>query len=401
MDEKTFSELVTVSSAIAEQSKVVQLREHSKKIISEIGSSRGVFIIAGLRGTGKTTILAEIYNKEKNSLFINAEILLKHTVGLLDFLHYAAAKGYQSLLVDEIHVLRDWEKDIKIFYDETKKRIVLSGSSAIALKAKGSELSRRARTFELKPFSFREYLTFQTKKSFPIITIKDILNPVTRKDFGKSIQPYIHYFSSYCQFDALPAAYFEKNPEVYLNILERITRYDLVSLREVDSLYIENVFRVTKVIASSSPGELSYSGLASSLGLGIKLVRQIIFSLQQTGMVYLVPPSGAGKKAVRKEEKILLPLSFRAALCSHYNLPLPPGALREDFFIQHVDNCQYFKTGRERRTPDFIAEGHIFEVGGPSKSKEQIKEVKDAYLVKESISLSGEDLPLYLFGFLY
>jgi len=402
MDEKIFSELVVVSSVIAKQSKVAQLREQSKKIVSELlTKNRGVFVIAGLRGAGKTTILAEIYSQEKDSLFINAEVLLKHTTGLLDFLHYALAKGYKTFLIDEVHALSSWEKDIKIFYDETKLKIVLSGSSAIALKAKSSELSRRAQTFEVKPFSFREYLIFQTKKPFPVISFNDILRSETRKKLEKEVQPYLHFFLPYIQFDALPAAFFDKNQETYINILERTIRYDLVSLREVDTLYLENTFRAIRVIASSSPGELSYSGLASSLGVGIKLVKQIISSLQQTGIIYLIPPTGAGKKAVRKEEKILMPLSFRAALCNHYNLAVPQGALREDFFVQHVSDCRYLKSGKERRTPDFVVRDYIFEVGGPSKSTEQIEGWKNAYLVKEAVSSSEKEISLYLFGFLY
>ncbi len=402
MDEKLFSELVVISSAIAEQSKVSQLREQSKNILSELlAKNRGVFVIAGLRGTGKTTILAEIYSQEKNSLFINAEVLLKHTIRLLDFLHYALAKGYKTVLIDEIHAVSSWEKDIKLFYDETKQKIVVSGSSAIALKAKSSELSRRAHTFEIKPFSFREYLMFQTKKQFPVIRLQDLIEPETRKKLEKDIQPYLHYFLPYIQFDALPAAFFDKNQETYINILERVIRYDLVSLREVDTLYLENTFRAIKVIASSSPGELSYSSLASSLGVGIKLTKQIVSSLQQTGMIYLIPPAGAGKKAVRKEEKILMPLSFRAALCNHYNLPIPQGAVREDFFIQHVSGCRYLKSGKERRTPDFVVRDYIFEVGGHSKSVAQIKGWKNAYLVKEMVSSSENEISLYLFGFLY
>ncbi|MEW5896692.1 MAG: AAA family ATPase [Nanoarchaeota archaeon] len=402
MDEKLFMELVAVSSVIAERSRVSILREQSKTIVSEINAlKQGVFVVAGLRGTGKTTLLAEIYRQEKQALFVNAEILLRHSTRLLDFSHYALAKGYQTFLIDEIHVLSEWEKDIKILYDETKGKIVLSGSSAIILKAKGSELGRRARTFELKPFSFREYLIFQTKKQFPIIMLKDIINPAIRIELQKQVLPYIHYFGPYCNFDALPAAYFEKNKEVYVNIIERIIRYDLVSLREVDSLYLENIFRIIKAIASSSPGELSYSGLASSLGIGIKLAKQMVSLLQQTGMIYLVPPSGAGKKAVRKEEKILMPLSFRTALCNHNNLPVPAGAVREDFFIQHLPHCRYLKTGIERRTPDFVFGKYIFEVGGPSKSTEQIKRMENAYLVKEAAPLTERELPLYLFGFLY
>ena len=402
MEEKIFSSILTVSVRIAEKSRVDLLRELSKGILKGISKmEKGVFIITGVRGSGKTTILAMLYEKEKNALFINAEMILRYGVSLLDFLHYAYAKGYKTFLIDEIHVLPDWEKDVKIFFDETREKIVVSGSSAIALRVKGSELSRRATFYETKPLSFREYLIFRTGRRLPEISIGDITNTKKRKELEKLIVPYLNYFSSYSQFDALPAAFFEKNKDVYINIVERTIRYDLASLREIDAHYVDSVFRAVKVIATSSPGELSYSGLASSLGIGLKLTREIINSLAQTGILYKVPPHGKGKRAVRKEEKILMPLSFRSALCGHYGVTPPKGSLREDFFVQHTGSCSYLKTGIKRRTPDFVVDNYIFEVGGPSKGYEQIKHMEKAFLVKEAIPLGKKEIPLYLFGLLY
>lgn len=402
MDEKIFSEIAAVSSRIAEKSKVAVLRDMSKEIVKSISARKnGVFVIAGIRGSGKTTILCEIYKKEKEAMFINAEIILKYGVSLLDFLHYADAKGYKIFLIDEIHALPSWEKDIKIFFDETRSKIVISGSSAIALRAKGSELSRRASFYETKPLSFREYIIFRTGKHIPKITTKDIINIEKRKELEKQMLPYVNYFSAYVQFDALPAAFFEKSKEVYINILERTIRSDLAYLREMDISYINNVFRAVKVIATSSPGELSYSSLASSLGVGIKLAKEIINSLEQTGIVYKVPPQGRGKSAIRKEEKILMPLSFRSALCDGYGISVPVGSLREDFFVQHVGACKYFKTGAERRTPDFVVGEHIFEVGGPSKDFKQIARMENSFIVKEAFPTEKKELSLYLFGLLY
>lgn len=402
MEERTFSDILAISTAIAEKSKVEQLRELSKAILNDIFSiNKGIFVVTGVRGSGKTTILSKLYEKEKNAIFINSEIILRFSASLLDFLHYTYAKGYKIFLIDEIHSLPEWEKDIKIFFDETKEKIVISGSSAIELKVKGSELSRRAKFYEIKPFSFREYLFFRTGKNFPKITIKNIISIEKRKELEKMIAPYLNYFPPYLHFDALPAAFFEKNKDVYINILERTIRYDLAYLKEIDISYIDNVFKAIKVIATSSPGELSYSSLASSLGVGLKLAKEIINSLAQTGIIYKIPPQGRGKKAVRKEEKILMPLSFRSALCSHYGVASPKGSLREDFFVQHVGKCFYLKTGVDRRTPDFVVQDYIFEVGGPSKNYEQIKDLKNAFLVKEALPLGEKEIPLYLFGFLY
>ncbi len=402
MEEKVYTEIISMSSMIAEKSKVDIIRDLSKDIINDIKiSEKGVFIISGVRGSGKTTILAELYKIEKETIFINAEIILKYGISLLEFLNYSYTKGNKIFLIDEVHVLPDWEKDLKIFYDEIRGKIIVTGSSAITLRVKASELSRRAKTFNVMPLSFREYLYFQTKKILPKISIKELIDENRKKELERTISPYINYFNSYINFDSLPAAFFDKNKDTYINIVERTLRYDLIHLREIDNFYVENTFRMIKVIATSSPGEISYNGLSSSLGIGIKLVREMINSLEQTGLIFKVPPYGKGKKAIRKEEKILMPLSFRSALCNFYGVEVPKGSLREDFFIQHVKNPFYLKTGEKRRTPDFIVEGTIFEVGGPSKKLYQINDFKNSFIVKESLGSEQKEIPLYLFGLLY
>ncbi|MBI2666249.1 ATP-binding protein [Candidatus Woesearchaeota archaeon] len=401
MDEATFVSLVRLSEPIIRESKVDILRPLSETILAEIASlPRGVFIVTGLRGSGKTTLLGALYEREKEKIiFLNAEIIARQGVSLLDVLSYAAQRGYTFFLLDEIHALADWEKDIKIFYDGTKGKILLTGSSAIALKARGSELSRRASFYHLGPLSFREYIYFKTGELLPIISLKDIF--LKKEELQRRILPFTHFFSPYCQFEALPAALFEKSREVYLNIIDRTVRYDLVSLRELDISYLDTVFRVLKIIATSPPGELSYSGISSSLRIHIRMAKEMVSLLALSGLLYLIPPNGVGKSAVRKEEKILMPLSLRSALCTSYGASIPIGSLREDFFVQHVGKCSYYKTGIERRTPDFVVEDYIFEVGGPTKGFAQLQEKKNAFLVKEGFPVGEKEISLYLFGFLY
>lgn len=402
MEEKTFTDICTISANIAAKSKVTQLRPLSEELFKKIHAvERGVCVLSGIRGSGKTTLLAHLAENEEHTLFISAEALLPFGAVFLDFLHYAWSKGHKILLIDEVHALPEWEKAIKLFYDETKTKIIVSGSSAIALKAKSSELSRRAQFYETKPLSFREYIFLRTGVLLPKISISEIIDAERRKELEKEIMPYLHYFLPYLQFDALPTAVFDKNKDLYLTILERTVHYDLTSLAEIDTYYVDAVFRIIKIIASSPPGETSYSSLSMALGVSIKSIKEILVALSYTGIIYLIPASGSGKKAVRKEEKILMPLSFRAALCSYYGVSVPTGSMREDFFVQHVGHCSYFKTGIERRTPDFVVGRYIFEVGGGSKGYEQIKGKTEAYLVKEGFPAGKKEVPLYLFGLLY
>ena len=52
---------------------------------------------------------------------------------------------------------------------------------------------------------------------------------------------------------------------------------------------------------------------------------------------------------------------------------------------------------------DFLVDGqYVFEVGGKNKSRKQIAEITDAFVVKDDIEVRASGvLPLWLFGFLY
>lgn len=396
-----FSHVMSTSMRIVERAKVRVLRESSKEIVERIKSRKGLYVISGLRGVGKTTILSKLLEDIGRSVYFSGDVILKYGVDLLDLLHYSERSGYTTFMIDEIHSVPDWEKDIKIFYDETHANLIITGSSAVALKVKGSELSRRATFFKLKPMSFREYLFFRTGKRFPKLSIDDILDKKRLPELVKRITPYIHEFELYTKRNALPSCYFENKPDVYMNIIERIVRYDLQSLREIDAQYIDAAFKVIKFIATSSPGEVSYSSIANSINRSTKVVQEMVRLLSYSGLFYVVPPVGTGHKVIRREDKILLPLSFRSMLCEEYGVTPSLGGIREDFFVQHVEEARYLKTGVERRTPDYVVGKYVFEVGGESKGWDQLKDMRNAYLVKESLSHKEKEIPLYLFGFLY
>ena len=75
------------------------------------------------------------------------------------------------------------------------------------------------------------------------------------------------------------------------------------------------------------------------------------------------------------------------------------GNIRETFFFNQmrVNNKVY-------RSPqgDFNINNIAFEVGGKSKTQEQIKNLKNAYIVKDDIEYGYQNvLPLWAFGLNY
>jgi hypothetical protein len=79
----------------------------------------------------------------------------------------------------------------------------------------------------------------------------------------------------------------------------------------------------------------------------------------------------------------------------------PIGTIRETF-VQH----QLGSAGLQLRISkkgDFLIENkYLFEVGGRSKGKHQIKGKENAYILKDDIDIGfGNVIPMWLIGFLY
>ena len=76
------------------------------------------------------------------------------------------------------------------------------------------------------------------------------------------------------------------------------------------------------------------------------------------------------------------------------------GSIRETFFLNQVS---VIHTVTYPKKADFMVDGKlIFEIGGKNKSKKQIEELDQAYIIKDNIEYGfGNTIPLWLFGFMY
>jgi len=101
---------------------------------------------------------------------------------------------------------------------------------------------------------------------------------------------------------------------------------------------------------------------------------------------------------LQKPEKIYL---NNPNLAHTLSITLPDtGNLRETFFINQLQvkhHIAYPKKG------DFFVDGKwTFEIGGKNKGFSQIKEINNAFIVKDDLEYPvAGTLPLWVFGFLY
>lgn len=124
-----------------------------------------VKVVSGIRRCGKSTLLRQLSKKEKKFYYLNLEDVRLDGFDLFDFVkadeifnEFYGKNGVYFL--DEVQVVPKWEKFVRSLADK-KKKVVLTGSNASLLsKDLGTLLTGRHLSYELFPFSFKEFLQY-------------------------------------------------------------------------------------------------------------------------------------------------------------------------------------------------------------------------------------------------
>ncbi len=367
--------------------------------------------LVGPRGTGKTTLLLQYINekiKNKNeciylsldNIYFTRENLFKFVDELYEI------DGIRYFFLDEVHKYPGWDQELKNIYDSYPDiKIVFSGSSSMDLIRGTYDLSRRGAIFRLKGMSFREYLEFTQGIAYQVIDFKELTsNPADIAAGFSNIKRIKGLFLEYLDYGYYP--FMMEDPENYhqklLNIIDKTIYEDISNYYKLKTENLVYFRKILSYMATIPPGQLNKNSISKHIGLDNKTVDNYLKILNETGLARLIKENKGGSSILKGTEKIYLdnPNLYKAITYEtgyEYNR----GTIREIFFINMLqnsgENLFYSRIG------DFQISNYIFEIGGKSKSKKQIKEKpENSFLVKDDILHgSGNTIPLYIFGFLY
>lgn len=183
-------------------------RDLYKKIKPYINSPEAI-VVTGMRRTGKTTLMRQIYDeiKSSNKLFLDLENVLNQKYFEADdyekFVFSLKTLGLDFnkqcyVFLDEIQFVKNSPSIIKYLYDHYAIKFFLTGSSSFYLKNQFSEsLAGRKYIFELYPLSFREFLLFKRSK------LK--LPPAGAKISEAVFKTFERLYEEYTRFGGFPA----------------------------------------------------------------------------------------------------------------------------------------------------------------------------------------------------
>lgn len=382
------------------QQQPIYKRALYEKILNSKAKITGVY---GSRGVGKTTLLLQVLDtiKSKEKLYISCDHPMFFEVSLFDFVDSFAKYGGEVIVIDEIHKIKDFQTQVKLIYDFLDIKVYFSGSSAVEIT--NADFSRRYSMYHMPILSFREFLelTYDIKlESFTLEEIftnhENISNKIIDTLKNKKILKHFNQFLD----EGIYPFYFEDETKYLDRVQENINTIlytDLVNVVTIDSSKIESLKRLLLNICVSNPLEINLEKLAKLVGISKPTLYKYINYLSRAELLHHIVYEAKRFKNMQKPDKLYLNnTNLFNALCINSNR----GTIRETFFTsmlykQHLLN--YTSHG------DFLVdEQYTVEIGGKNKGFEQIKDIKNSFVVADDIEVGFKNkIPLYLFGFLY
>ena len=154
----------------------------------------------------KTTFLLQ-YAKEKfaegdrSCLYVNTNNFYIQTIGLTAFADEFYHTGGKVLLVDQAFKLTDWSKQMRECHDKYPGLKIVFTTSSVDHIGEYDELKGIVNTYNLRGFSFREYLNLKSGLNFGHHSLDDIIENhekiaaeiVEKTDPYKYFNDYLHH----------------------------------------------------------------------------------------------------------------------------------------------------------------------------------------------------------------
>lgn len=369
----------------------------------QIDWNQPLTMVIGSRGVGKTTLLLQRMQVEKGkSVYISLDDFYFEDHRFLLYAEDLYKKGYRCFFLDEIHQYEHWSRDLKNFHDNfPEAKVVVTGSSILQIDKGQADLSRRANVYKLYGMSFREFIKLQTNIDFDVITLDDILN--NHQQLSNDISDKVDIltlFKNYLDFGYFP--FYNKDKILYHQKLQQVVQLimdiDIPVVENLNYATIRSMKKLFYIISQSVPFKPNVQTLAVRMETSRNTILKAFDILERGGVINLLRSNTIGDSYLQKPEKIFLENPNLGYTFSEGKPNI--GNLRETFFYNQL------KVKHQISAPkygDFFIDGkYVFEVGGASKTAQQIRGVPQAYIAADDIK-SGVDnkIALWLFGFLY
>ena len=372
-----------------------------RQLMDEINWDDRLIGIKGTRGVGKTTFLIQYAQEQRRNdrscLYINMNNFYFQGHSLTAFADEFVRRGGRTLLVDQVFKIPEWSRQLRTCYERFPKlQIIFTGSSVMRLKDENPILNGIVTPYNLRGFSFREFLNLQAGTQLPSYRLEDILtrHEMIARQILPSVNP-MQYFQDYLHHGFYPFFLEKRNfAENLLKTMNMMMEVDILLIQQIELKYLLKLKKLLYLLASNGHRSPNVSWLADEIGLSRATVMNYIKYLADARLINLVYKEG--DEFPKKPARVLLHNPNLAY--SIYPVKADEDDVAEMFFVNSlwkdhlvgkgtsaetllIDNTHQF-TVMASKLPTRMSPGMYYAVGKKEKGRDNV-------------------IPLWMFGLLY
>ena len=372
-----------------------------RDLMYQINKNSRLVGIKGSRGVGKTTFLLqyakENYGLDRSCLYINLNNLYFTEHTLREFAGRFYDQGGRVLLIDQVFKYPGWSEELKYCYDHYPElKIIFSGSSVMRLKEENPVLAGLVDSYNLRGFSFREYLNLMASTQFPSYTLDDII--AHHKSIAQEICSRVNppdYFPGYLHHGYYPffldKANFSENLVKNINMIMEV---DILLIKQIELSYLPKVRRLMYLLSVQSPAPTNVSQLSKDIQISRATVMNYIKSLKDARLINMLYREG--EEFPKKPAMVYM--HNTNIIYSNRSVQVDAQAVRETFFYNTLHKDHRLNMG-SKNAQFLVNREKLFRVQG-SVPRSRIN--PNFYYAVDDLKVGSDNLiPLWLFGFVY
>ena len=392
-----------------------------RQLMDEINWNDRLIAIKGGRGVGKTdfllTRIKEIETEWRNipvpltkkgkpskrkslrdirpCLYISMNDFYFTRNSLLEVAGEFARTGGRYLFIDQLFKYENWSRELKRCYSKYKTlHIVFCATPVMPIDEDNHDLEHVVHTYNLRGFSFREYLNIQTGLKLPSYSLEEIMqrHASISREICERVQP-LKYFKAYLHHGYYPSYLESKSFEsALLKVMNSQLEVDVLMIKQIDVACLHKLRKLFYILMHDAPCALNISNISDEIGLSRATTMNYVKYLKDSRLINLLYPEG--KNFPMKPTKVYMHNTNVARM--DFTREIAPMDLYETFFYNTVHGAH--RVNATERSAMFIVDNqYYFDV------KEQVS-IRDAIrptAVGELELGRGNQMPLWLLGFLY
>jgi predicted AAA+ superfamily ATPase len=371
-----------------------------RQLMDEIDWNHRLIGIKGSRGVGKTTFLLqyakENFGSDRCCLYVNFNNFYFTQHSLVEFADDFCKQGGKTLLIDQTFKYENWSKELRECYERFPNlHIIFSGSSVMRLIEENPDLQDIVSVYNLRGFSFREYLNLKCGTDFKSLTLKEITQKSTTlsNEICTQIQP-LDYFEDYLHHGFYPFFLENRNySENLLKTMNMMLEVDILLIKQIELKYLSKIRKLLYIIMGDAPSAPNVSQLSVEIETSRATIMNYIKYLKDARLLNLLYSEG--------EEYPKKPKQLYVQNTNLMHAVYPEKVNREaehKTFLYNALHARH-KINKGRKNSDFLVDQELnFKLDNDTNHKPS---AKTFYVTTEQNASGKNQIPLWLLGFLY